>query len=173
MAINKVQTQSGEVLIDLTGDTVTASDIVSGKTAHDRSGAQITGTFTGQEKTATENGDVLPDEGKYLSKVSVNVSSGSQDPDGIITAVTGNSVSVGISGATQLSQETITDENGVFCDMTVYKVSSGVTARVSSSSPVFAELYYIDESGLYQTESVSGGTFNITLKSGYIKAKAN
>ena len=58
MAINKVQTQSGEVLIDLTGDTVTASDIVAGKTAHDRSGTQVTGTFAGQEKTATANGEV-------------------------------------------------------------------------------------------------------------------
>lgn len=73
MAINKVQTQSGEVLIDLTGDTVTASDIVAGKTAHDRSGTQVTGTFAGQEKTATANGDVTPDAGKYLSKVTVNV----------------------------------------------------------------------------------------------------
>ena len=173
MAINKVQTQSGDVLLDLTGDTVTASDIVSGKTAHDRSGVQITGTFTGQEKTATENGEVTPDTGKYLSKVTVNVAAGSQDPDGIITALTDNSVSVGISGATQLSQETITDENGAFCDITVYKVSAGVTARASSSSPVFAELYYTDGSGTYQTESVTGGTFNITLKSGYIKVKAN
>lgn len=85
MAINKVQTQSGEVLIDLTGDTVTASDIVAGKTAHDRSGTQVTGTFTGQEKTATANGDVTPDAGKYLSKVTVNVaSSGGNDYIGII-----------------------------------------------------------------------------------------
>lgn len=82
MAINKVQTQSGEVLIDLTGDTVTASDIVAGKTAHDRSGTQVTGTFTGQEKTATENGDVTPDAGKYLSKVTVNVASSGGNESG-------------------------------------------------------------------------------------------
>jgi hypothetical protein len=34
----------GTTLIDLTGDTVTAADILSGVTAHDKSGAPITGT---------------------------------------------------------------------------------------------------------------------------------
>ena len=35
-----------EVLIDLTSDTVTPSDLAYGVTAHDNSGAQITGTST-------------------------------------------------------------------------------------------------------------------------------
>ena len=35
----------GKVLIDLTGDTVTASDLKVGVTAHDKSGAVITGSF--------------------------------------------------------------------------------------------------------------------------------
>lgn len=34
-----------EVLIDLTGDTVNAASILSGKTAHDKSGANITGNY--------------------------------------------------------------------------------------------------------------------------------
>lgn len=41
--INKV-IYGGNVLIDLTGDTVTADKLLSGFTAHDMSGAQITGT---------------------------------------------------------------------------------------------------------------------------------
>ena len=36
----------GVTRLDLTGDTVTASDLASGIKAHDRSGAQITGTST-------------------------------------------------------------------------------------------------------------------------------
>lgn len=43
--INKV-IFGGETLIDLTADTVTASDMLSGVTAHDRSGAVITGSCT-------------------------------------------------------------------------------------------------------------------------------
>lgn len=36
----------GETLIDLTGDTVTASTMLKGSSAHDKSGATITGTCT-------------------------------------------------------------------------------------------------------------------------------
>lgn len=44
MANNKVELSTGEVLIDLTSDTVTASNLLSGETAHDRSGNPVTGT---------------------------------------------------------------------------------------------------------------------------------
>lgn len=43
--VNKV-IYGGQTLIDLTGDTITAADLASGKTAHDKSGAVITGTST-------------------------------------------------------------------------------------------------------------------------------
>lgn len=45
MAINKV-IYGGNVLIDLTGDTITADNLAFGVTAHDASGAQITGANT-------------------------------------------------------------------------------------------------------------------------------
>lgn len=45
MAINKV-VYGGNTLIDLTADTITAADLAQGVTAHDRSGATITGTNT-------------------------------------------------------------------------------------------------------------------------------
>lgn len=38
---------NGSTLIDLTGDTVTASNLAQGVTAHDASGAPITGTMSG------------------------------------------------------------------------------------------------------------------------------
>ncbi len=40
--VNKVNCD-GNILIDLTGDTVTASSLVQGYVAHDASGAQIVG----------------------------------------------------------------------------------------------------------------------------------
>lgn len=43
--VNKV-IYGGNTLIDLTGDTITANDLAYGKTAHDKSGATITGTST-------------------------------------------------------------------------------------------------------------------------------
>lgn len=45
MANNKIQLATGLVLLDLTSDTVDAGHLASGYTAHDRSGAIITGTM--------------------------------------------------------------------------------------------------------------------------------
>lgn len=42
----------GETLIDLTGDTVTPADLKKGMTAHDKNGAQITGTNTNDLDTS-------------------------------------------------------------------------------------------------------------------------
>ena len=44
MAVNKVE-YGGSTLIDLTSDTVTADNLLSGYTAHDKSGTLITGTL--------------------------------------------------------------------------------------------------------------------------------
>lgn len=44
---NKIQLSDGTTLIDLTSDTVTAANLAQGITAHDASGAPITGTMTG------------------------------------------------------------------------------------------------------------------------------
>ncbi len=40
----------GDVLIDLTGDSVSADKILKGITAHDKSGAKITGTCTFRQR---------------------------------------------------------------------------------------------------------------------------
>lgn len=46
MANSKVVLNTGEVLIDLTGDSVTPEKLAKGTTAHDKSGEIITGTNT-------------------------------------------------------------------------------------------------------------------------------
>lgn len=51
MAINKV-IYGGNTLIDLTGDTITTSDLLYGVTAHDKSGASITGSCTYDSDTS-------------------------------------------------------------------------------------------------------------------------
>lgn len=43
--VNKVQLADGTPLIDISGDTVAADKLLSGYTAHDKSGAAITGTY--------------------------------------------------------------------------------------------------------------------------------
>lgn len=54
MANSKVELASGEVLIDLTGDTVEAAALRNGYTAHDKAGNPVTGTIPEQAaKTVT------------------------------------------------------------------------------------------------------------------------
>ena len=63
--VNKVQfvrNGTAETLIDLTADTVTAATLMSGYTAHDASGAPITGTASGGGGT----GGVTQDQDGYL-----------------------------------------------------------------------------------------------------------
>ena len=57
MAINKV-IYGGTTLIDLTGDTVAASTLLSGVTAHDKSGATITGSCTYDSDTSEDTAAV-------------------------------------------------------------------------------------------------------------------
>lgn len=67
MAINKV-IYGGNVLIDLTGDTITKEDLAKGVTAHDKSGAPITGTSTKDSDTqdATASAaEILKDKTAY------------------------------------------------------------------------------------------------------------
>lgn len=57
MAVNKV-IYNGTTLIDLTGDTVSADQLKKGITAHDKSGAAITGTCTHDVDSSDANATV-------------------------------------------------------------------------------------------------------------------
>lgn len=56
--VSKVVLSNGTTLIDLTGDTVTAASMLSGATAHDKSGAPITGTCTYDSDTSDDTAAV-------------------------------------------------------------------------------------------------------------------
>lgn len=55
--VNKV-VYGGKTLIDLTADTITAGDLIAGVTAHDKSGAAITGTDTRDSDTSKDTAAV-------------------------------------------------------------------------------------------------------------------
>lgn len=57
MAVNKVVVND-ETILDLTGDTVTAAKLMEGYTAHDASGALITGTASGGEPELVYTGTI-------------------------------------------------------------------------------------------------------------------
>ena len=96
MANNKV-VYDGATLIDLTSDTVTPETLLTGATAHDASGVQITGTAGGgapslQSKsvTYTANGTatIMPDDGyDGLSSVNVTVDVSGGGGEGYISGI--------------------------------------------------------------------------------------
>lgn len=55
---SKVVLASGEVLIDLTSDTVDAAHVLSGSTFHDKSGAPLTGTCSYDSDTSSDTAAV-------------------------------------------------------------------------------------------------------------------
>ena len=93
--VNKV-TANNVTLIDLTSDTVTPSTLMQGYTAHDKSGALITGTATGG---GAEAGTVTQDAQGYLvlddeeSSGSVTVDALSVTANGTYTASEGHAYS--------------------------------------------------------------------------------
>ena len=59
--VNKVALANGTVLIDLTSDTVKAESVLAGVTAHDKSGAKITGTLFADYPDSMELTDSITD----------------------------------------------------------------------------------------------------------------
>lgn len=55
MGVSKAQLATGEVLIDLTADTVTTSQLGKGITAHDKAGNTLTGTATISDTVSFQN----------------------------------------------------------------------------------------------------------------------
>lgn len=82
--VNKV-IYGNQTLIDISSDTVTASDILTGKTAHDMSGAPITGTCTYDSDTTDADAtasEILLNKTAYVNK---NKLTGSMPNRGAVT----------------------------------------------------------------------------------------
>lgn len=56
--VSKVVLSNGTTLVDLTGDTITAADLLTGVTAHDKSGAPITGSCSYDSDTTNDTATV-------------------------------------------------------------------------------------------------------------------
>lgn len=77
----------GDVLIDLTSDTITPEDLASGKTAHDKSGAPITGTNTYDADTSDANAVAAEILSTKTAYVNGNKVTGSMPNRGAVTGI--------------------------------------------------------------------------------------
>lgn len=139
MAKNKI-IYNGNTLIDLTGDTVTADKLMQGYTAHDRSGAVITGT-------ATQGGSVTQDQDGFIVL----------PPDG----------SGGGGGSGNIAEVTVyTTINGIPTEMDSYElfVATSIVDNTTSASYTLPSNAFTIV--LYQ-EPILMREFHATLEGGY------
>lgn len=162
MAINKV-IYGGNTLIDLTGDTVTADKLASGVTAHDKSGASITGTCTYDSdtsdataavaeilkgKTAYVRGSKLtgtmPNNGSITSTIttkaqSVTIAQGYHDGSG--------SVSISSTEQAKIIAANIKQGVSILGVTGTCEPSSDVTAQSKSVTPTTAAQEVLPDDG--------------------------
>ena len=169
MATNKV-IYGGNTLIDLSNDTVTASDLKQGVIAHDKAGNSITGTLTvpeQQEKTVDDlllvygRQTIVPDSGKTLSKVIIN------KPDTLIAENVKKDVTIaGVVGTLEptLQEKTVppsTSSQTVIPD-TGYDGLSQVTVEAIPTATQATPSITVDSAGLI--------TASATQSEGYVTA---
>lgn len=82
MAVSKVELANGEVLIDLTNDSVTPETLAEGATAHDKSGAVVTGTFSVDEEITEQDALISEIKRVLQGKAAGGGGGGSDLPEG-------------------------------------------------------------------------------------------
>lgn len=166
MGINKVQ-YGNTTLIDLTSDTVTADKLMQGYTAHDRTGALITGTATAPtlqtksvsyaptESAQTET--VSADSGyDGLSQVNVSVSA-------ISSTYVGSGITRRSSSDLTASGAAVTVPSGYYSAQASKSVASGTAGTpIATKGTVSNHQVSVTPSVTNTSGYISGGTINGT-----------
>ena len=139
--INKV-IYGGNVLLDLTGDTVTASDLAYGVKAHDNSGTQITGTSTKDSDTTDANAtaaEILATKTAYVNK---NKITGTMPNRGQVT------------GTISTKAGTYTIQNGYHDGSGTVGISSTEQAKIIAGN-IKSGITILGVEGTYAGEAIS------------------
>lgn len=139
--VNKV-IYGNTTLIDISSDTVTASDILTGKTAHDKSGAPITGSCdydsdtTDADATAAE---ILDTKTAYVNKVKLT---GSMPNRG------------GVTGTISTKAGTYSIQNGYHDGSGTVGIDSTEQAKIIDSN-IKAGVEILGVTGTYTGEAIN------------------
>ena len=109
MANNKVQLSDGTVLLDLTGDTVTPENLLSGATAHNAAGEQISGAVAPVRYDVAQ--DLTSDQKKQA-----------RDNIGASATVTMRKVTMTTSGWNSSTKQQTVAVSGILADGTKQRV---------------------------------------------------
>lgn len=128
--VNKVQLANGTTLIDISSDTVAAGKMLSGITAHDKSGAQVTGniaTKTASNLSASGKTVTVP-SGYYATQATKDVDTGSATTPA--TTITANPT-ISINTSTGLITASNSKTQSVTPTVSAGYVSSGTAGTIT------------------------------------------
>lgn len=148
MAINKV-VFGNQTLIDLTADTITAADLQSGVTAHDASGASITGTSTLDSDTSEDTaqvGEILATKTAHARGVQL-----------VGTMPNRGAVDLDISEVDQV----VSVPQGYHDGSGTVQIDSTEQAKIIDSN-IKAGVEILGVTGTYTGEAISAQTKNVT-----------
>ena len=154
---------NGNTLIDLTADTITAADLAYGVTAHDRSGAVITGTNTYDADTSDANAiasQILLNKTAYVNGVKITGSMPNRGAvSGSISTKTGSySITQGYhDGSGSVSIDSTEQAKIIGQNIREGITILGVTGTMSGSEDVNAETVTVTPTATSQTITPSTG----------------
>ena len=164
--VNKVVLSSGEPLIDLSSDTVVANKLLYGYTAHDKSGASITGdcTYDSDTTDATASAsEILATKTAYVNKTKITGQMTNRGGvTGVITDVEdGYVIPQGYhDGSGTVNLDSTSLSNLIPENIRDSVVIAGVEGTMSGSEDVHAQTKTATPSWSQQTISPTSPTYN-------------
>ena len=174
---SKVVLSDGTVLIDLTADTVTADKLAEGVTAHDKSGATITGTNTYDSDTSEDTaiaseillGKTAHARGVALTGTMPNNGAVSQTLSTVEEVVT---IPAGYHDGSGTVQINATEQGKIIASnikdgvqilgVTGTYTGEGVTAQAKTATPSFVAQTITPDAGYDYLSQVTVGAIKVT-----------